>query len=162
MGSGQNGQLTRDSIQGAYSKLPADGPQVINPALPDLGRSSSGNFGIYSQLLDACGDHGSARTDIEPISHWPHIYRVPSKEPSRAHSDVLSGPSHDLQADSGSKYDWARHGKSSNGTLGNMVLCTFRHHHRIHHTRRNPLCLLWLHQSIPSTPRHPRTNGEWT
>ena len=115
MGSGQNGQFTHDSIQGAYSKLPVDDPQVVNPVLPDLGRPSSRNFGMDSQLLDARGDHGSAGTGIEPISHWPQNYRAPSKESSRAHSDVLGGPSHDLRADSGSKCDWARHGKSPHG-----------------------------------------------
>lgn len=106
MGSGQNGQLTGDSTvhtpytQGAYSTL--DDPQVIDPAMLDLSRSRTGNLDIDPQLLDARGDHDSAGTGLEAISHWPENYLPPNEIPG-VHSDVLGGFSGDLQVDGGNK-----------------------------------------------------------
>lgn len=106
MGSGQNGQLTGDSTvhtpytQGAYSTL--DDPQVIDPAMLDLSRSRTGNLDIDPQLLDARGDHDSAGTGIEAISHWPENYLPPNEIPG-VHSEVLGGFSGDLQVDGGNK-----------------------------------------------------------
>ncbi|OJJ04488.1 hypothetical protein ASPVEDRAFT_789826 [Aspergillus versicolor CBS 583.65] len=47
-----------------------DDPPVIDPALLDLSRSSSGNFGIDPQLLDS--RNHDAGTGVEPVSHRPN------------------------------------------------------------------------------------------
>lgn len=104
----QNGQYYRRFYTQGKLTRRLDDPQVIDPALLDLSRPGSENFGIDPQLLDVSpGDHGSAGTGVEPISHSPENHQAllqPPEEFSRAQNDVLGGVPGDVQApDSGSK-----------------------------------------------------------